>query len=124
MTRKYGIGILSAIIAISAVAFTKPGKGLKPLVSYTFHYTSTNYSQNEVQKNNNWSPGASTSCGTPLNKACQMDVLATYTHDDGSGTQVLNTTGSVLSISAVKGANNTDFVPSSSSAISNISDKP
>lgn len=127
MIKKYGIGLLAIIIAVGAVAFTKPGKGLKPFVNYAFHYTSTTYTQTEVQKNSNWSSGGGSGCGSTQNIPCQMNVLSTYTHDDGSGTQVLNDAnsgGSILSITAVHGANGVDYVPQASTSIPSVNDKP
>ena len=122
--KRYLSGILAVTVAISTVAFTTKGKIFKPYVSYVFHYTGGSYLKTPVETNGNWAPGSGSGCGSTQNKACQMQVLSTYTHDDGTGTQVLNTSGNVLSITAVKGANNTDFVPSASTAISGINNKP
>lgn len=123
MTR-YLSGIVAAVFAIGAVAFTAP-KNNGPLATYTFYYTpTTNYSQPQVQNNNNWISGASL-CGGVPDKACQIEVANSYTHLNGS-IRVLNTTGNVPVINAKLGADGTDFVPdpSISTGINSATDKP
>jgi hypothetical protein len=125
MIRKYGIGLLALIIAVGAVAFTKPGVKGKGIVTYTFRYTQNSYLQQDVEANSNWVSGAGSGCGSFQNKACQMEVDEQYTHLSGR-TRVLNTTGNVLIISAALGVNNTDYVPNpgASTGVVSANNKP
>ncbi len=120
--KRYVSGIAAIIIAVSMVAFTAPEK--KPLATFTFRYTPATYTQPQVQDNSNWVSGASL-CAGPANKACQMEVTDTYTHLDANNNRVLNTTGNVIVIKAVLGANGSDCVPdpNTSTGISNPVDK-
>lgn len=121
--KRYLYGALAAIIAVGAAAFTTPNQSAA-LEGDTFFYTSTNYSQLEVQKNSNWQYGSSDCEGDP-NKACQMQVSTTLTHPVTGG-RALNTSGSVLAITATAGADASGFVPdpASTSGISGVVNKP
>jgi hypothetical protein len=120
--KRYITGIIAVVIAIGMAAFTAPAK--KPLSTFTFRFTPTNYTQSLVENNDNWVSGASL-CTGAANKACQMQVDEAYTHLNGSE-RVLNTSGSVIVIKAKQGANGTDYVsdPSTSTGISSPVDKP
>ena len=112
--KRYITGIIAVVIAIGMAAFTAPAK--KPLSTFTFRYTpATNYSQLQVQDNSNWVSGASL-CAGQENKACQMEVTDTYTHLDANNNRVLNTTGNVIVIKAVLGADGSDYVPNPSTS--------
>ncbi len=121
--KRYLAGSLAVIFAIAAAAFTVPSKH-SPSAAFTFRYNSPSYTQPDVQTNNNWISGSS-SCSGAANKACEMEVLDTYTHLQGS-TRVLNTTGNVIVVKAVLGANHTDYVPNpaTSTGIQSATDKP
>ena len=125
--KRYIAAGLAIILAFMAAAFTKPAG--KPFATFTFHYTPTSYGMTTVQTNSNWMSGAGTGCGTDQNKACQMEVTDTYTHADGLGNRLLNDAnsgGSVISIIAKKGANNSDYVPNpaASTGVPSAIDKP
>jgi hypothetical protein len=119
---RYLSGIAATIIAICLVAFTAPAK--KPLSTFTFRFTPTTYTQPQVQDNSNWVSGASL-CAGQENKACQMEVTDTYTHLDANNNRVLNTTGNVIAIKAVLGADKSSYVPdpSTSTGIPSATDK-
>lgn len=128
--KRYITGILAVVIAISAFAFTKPQEEKKNSTTYTFSYAPTSdFSQAAVELKSNWESNTTppSPCLGTANKACQADIDEIYTHDEG-GVRVLNTStsqGSVLNISAIPGANNTDYVPDPSmSGVSNVVDKP
>jgi hypothetical protein len=120
--KRYLTGIIAIVIATGMAAFTAPAK--KPLSTFTFRYTPSTYSQLQVQDNSNWVSGASL-CAGSANKACQMEVTDIYTHLDANNNRVLNTSGNVIVIKAVTGANGSDYVPypPSSTGISSPVDK-
>lgn len=126
--KKYLSGILAVIIAVGAFAFTAPRKTIKPTSTYTFFYNSSSYLQPDVQNRQKWLIGTGTGCSGLQNKACQMEVTEPYTHIDPiSGDRVLNTSGAnEVVISAVKGADNSSYVPNpfTSVGIQSASNKP
>jgi len=119
--KKYLFGTMAIIFAIAAVAFTRVPKG--PTATFPFRYVPSIYTQSAVQTNSNWTSG-SVSCPSPPNKACTIWVADIYTHLVGTS-RVLNTTGNVLIIKAIRGANGIDYVPdvATSTGISSKSDK-
>lgn len=122
--KRYIIGILAVMIGAAAAGFTEH-KTTGPTATFTFRYTQLSYTQALVQTNSNWVAGSS-ACASAANKACQMEVTDTYTHLDANNNRVLNTTGNVIVIKAVKGASGTDFVPNppTSTGIPSKVDKP
>jgi len=119
--KKYLFGIMAVVFAVAAVAFTKAPKA--PTATFPFKYVPVTYALLDVQTNSNWTSGT-VSCPVPLNKACLIQVTDIYTHLVGT-TRVLNTTGNVLIIKAVHGANGIDFVPDvpTSTGIASKADK-
>lgn len=126
--KQYLTGIIAVIIAVGAFAFTKPENRVKPPTTYSFFYNSSSYLQQDVQDRQKWLIGTGSGCSGLQNKACQMEVTDSYTHlDPDSGDRVLNTSGaSEVVIAAVKGADNTNYVPNpaTSTGIPSASNKP
>jgi hypothetical protein len=91
--KKYLFGLSAILLAVGAVAFTRPP------ATFTFKYDLTTYTQAQVQSISNWSLAIGPGCDGTDRKACQIEVEETYTHLEGS-TRVLNTTGNVISITA------------------------
>ncbi len=94
--KRYLTGILAAIIAISAVAFTQPSKSLDMVI---FTYTPPSpgdYSQSSVQNKDNWEPGTET-CSEDDIRACSLEVNSANT--TSGGTKL----GSSVSITATEG---------------------
>lgn len=94
--KRYITGILAAIIAISAVAFTPPSNS-RDMVIFTYTPPSPgDYSQSSVQNKDNWAPGTET-CSEDDVRACSVEVSSSNT--TAGGTKL----GSSVSINATEG---------------------
>lgn len=126
---RYILGVMAIAIALGTIAFNPATKSVKKFASTTFFYEPASYGQTAVQTKTNWKSNITPPqpCAGTANKACKMDIDDKYSHLEGT-VRVLNTStaqGSVLSISAITGANSTDYVPNPSmSGVSNINNKP
>ena len=88
--KRYLLSIAAAVIAIGAVAFKVENSESKNQTDYDFFYKLGTYAQPDVQTNSNWEM-VSKPCPAGNAKACKINVPASYTHLDGSGNRVLNT---------------------------------
>jgi hypothetical protein len=87
MIKKYGIGLMAIIMAVFAVAFTKPAAGSEPLSTKIFEYQppSTNpFSQANVENRGNWTETSliNTTCNNNPDRACQLVVDQTFINSD------------------------------------------
>jgi hypothetical protein len=124
MIRKYGIGLLALVIAVAAVAFTKPEK--KPFTSHTFYYVApggTDYSESSVENKVNWTSNLmSPPTCNGSNKACQIDVDDNYT-ETVSGVRVFKTTGVFIAQIAAQPGGGSNYVPIDGSPSVGVTDK-
>jgi hypothetical protein len=114
--KKYLFGLSAIVLAVGAVAFTKPR------ATFTFKYDLSTFTQAQVQSNSNWSLGSGADCDATDRKACQMEVDEAYTHLEGSN-RVLNTVGNVISINASLYNPDQTYYVSSGTGISGIINK-
>jgi len=114
--KRYLTGILAVIIAISAVAFTRPAKNLD-MVTFIYNPPTTgDYSQPSVQNKANWSAGTA-SCSGDLSKACSLQVPDNET--TSGGTQL----ASGVTITATKDPHSANYYVSGGTFVSNIVNK-
>lgn len=117
--KKYLFGIIAATIAIFSAAYKAPKHTNGTFATtYTFHYVPTTYTQPMVEDESNWTSGSAGNCdGTP-HKACEIEVIDSYTHLDNNNNRVLNTTGSfVPSIAAQLGTGVSTYVVDQASSV-------
>ena len=109
--KKYLSGIIAVIIAVGAFAFTAPIKAVKKATTVTFHYTPSTFLKPQVESNANWTNGPGSGCSAGA-KACQIEVLESYTHRDANNNPVLNDAGSGGSImSIVASGSGSNYAP-------------
>jgi len=122
--KKFLYGSLALVFAIAAFAFTNPVIENKSMTDVTFYYDppmGTNYNQGPVTTLSNWKDG-SASCNGSNTKACQILVQPSYYHyDDILSKNVLNTTGTFLSINT-SGSGSVYYV-TSTTGITTITNK-
>jgi hypothetical protein len=87
--KRYMFGLVATVIALGAVAFTKPTANTKPLANSTFYYvapSSGDYTLASVETESNWktAPSPIPTCSSTPNKACSIVVDNSST--TGSGT--------------------------------------
>jgi hypothetical protein len=108
MKRKFMIPLLAAIVGlvlvfgVSAFKDEKSSKVDKLFATYTFHYVPTTYTQPMVETESNWTFGSAGNCDGTVHKACEVEVLDTYTHLDANNNRVLNTSGSFIPVIAAE----------------------
>ncbi|HEY5463217.1 MAG TPA: hypothetical protein VIJ95_08170 [Hanamia sp.] len=111
---RYLTSILAVIIAVGAVAFTKPENKINPLATKIFQYqapTSDPYSETNVESRSNWviTNLGSTTCSQVNQEACQLLVDATDINPDNTlkSTFTILTTMSAPNVYYVSGGSAT-----------------
>lgn len=111
--KRYITGIIAVVIAVGAFAFTMPKKALQSFDDVTFYYQSSDFSNQEVAKKENWSSTATPpTCVGSQNKACTLVVEEGQTILSG-GTRIL---ANDITVMPGAGGATLGYVPSPSTA--------